>query len=287
MNEEAKPVWLTIKTSGALHLNAALGRLRSAVWAEEHLKRLEERGLGDLFHHVTCPNCQSIIDLTGKPETPQVSCQFCNTISTITTHSDNGDEFEPQVDRNYCLCDKCGKYSNPKELGLFNFYFLVVVIGYRYRKIWMCPCCAREDALFNFLANLPFLLGIPPSLRELCRCYFPHEDIKLFKGLDRANRRAWKGDLDGAIAGYQKILFRRPISAGIRYNIGLALRTQERIADAVQMYESVLEDCSNFRPAAVALMTCYHELNESKKLAALKAQWSGGDDGPAIDSEVN
>jgi tetratricopeptide (TPR) repeat protein len=100
-----------------------------------------------------------------------------------------------------------------------------------------------------------------------------------FTGLDRANLRARAGDLRGALEGYRRILERVPHSAGLKYNLGLALLKQGDTARAAETFQLALEDCANYGPAYQALTGCYQQLGETARLAELKALWEEPDDG--------
>lgn len=273
-----EPANLLVSTSKAGRIKEELGRLRSAIWAEMHRKELEDSGAGRTFHKQTCPACGAVLDLTGMADTPQVSCQFCHTISTLRT-ADGSPVTE--IERGYRLCDECGMYSSPRQFTIFYFYFLLVVYGWRSRITWRCPGCMRGEAWRMFFGNLIFVLGVPVALVQLFRSYGGTSLGGLYPGLDGANLRARRGDLTGAIEAYQKILTRRPISAGVKHNLGLAFLRQQRSEEAAKMFEFALADCANYQPAAAALANCYEQLGESEKLAELKARWGVKDEAPA------
>jgi len=283
MTGEEEPAHLGIQTSKANQLKTELGRLRSAAWAKVHRESLEEKGLGHTFHHATCPNCAAVVNLTDMETTPQISCRFCDTLSTITPPPNDEGDVQPSCDHDYRLCDECGMYSKPRQFTIFYFYFLLVVYGFQSSKTWRCPGCMRGEAWKMLFGNMIFILGIPVALVQLFRSYGGTDVGGPFPGLDRANLRARKGDLEGAVTAYREILNRRPTTAGVKYNIGLALLAQERQGDAAKLFESSLADCANYQPAAVMLAHCYEQLGESDKLAALKSQWEAADD----DDDVN
>ena len=128
--------------------------------------------------------------------------------------------------------------------------------------------------------NLLFVLGVPLAMVQLFRSYGGSDVGGLYPGLDRANLKARKGNLQGAIDGYKAILEKQPVAAGLKYNIGLAFLHQEDAkTEAAKMFEYALADCANYRPAAAALAGCYEELGETDKLAELQKQWAGDEDG--------
>ena len=262
-----EPVGILIKTGKAKWLKAELGRRRSAIWAEMRRAELEKKGQSHVFRSIVCPACQSTLDLTGKAETPQVFCEFCHTISTVNADG----TAEPE--HGFRLCDECGMYSQPRRFTIFYFYFLLVVYGYQTRSTWRCPGCMRSEAWKMLLGNLLFVLGVPVALVQLFRSYGGTSVGGKYAGLDGANLRARGGDVTGAISAYQKILDRVPVTAGVKYNIGIALAQQDQVQEAAQMFEYSLGDCSNYQPAATALLHCYTKLGEEGKAAELKRAW--------------
>jgi tetratricopeptide (TPR) repeat protein len=271
-NESANVVFYTDQ---AMKLKAELGRVRGAAWAEMHRKDLEAKGLGQTFRQQICPSCQAVIDLTGKKVTPQVSCQFCHTLSAIELPADDlsANDKPAASALGYRLCDECGMYSKPRQFTIFYFYFLLVVYGWHSRTTWRCPGCMRGEAWKMLFGNLLFILGIPTAIIQLYRAYGGTDIGGPFPGLDKANLLARNGDLTGAITSYQTLLQAQPVAAGVKYNIGLALLQQKRHDQAARMFEFALDDCANYEPAASALAMCYETLGEQDKLAALKSSW--------------
>ncbi len=277
VSEDDEPIHAAIQTSKAGKLKSELGVRRSATWAELHRKELQEKGLGHTFREETCPSCTATIDLSNKEPTPQMSCDFCHTIS-LSESFDHGPQTPNQSnsETGYRICDECGMYSKPRKFTIFYFYFLLYVYGWRSQTTWRCPGCMRGEAWKMLGGNLIFILGVPVALVQLFRSYGGTDIGALYKGLDKANLKARKQDLGGAIEIYQNILRERPTSAGVKYNVGLAMLQQNRTEEAARMFEYALADCANYHPAAAVLAGCYETLNETDKLAALHEKW--GDD---------
>lgn len=267
--QEDEPVLLVVAIvqGSAKDLKDILGRARSRAWAAARREEMTAEGRGAEFREETCPNCNATIDLTGMPPTPQISCDFCNTISTL----DSAEGVHLHQDLR--LCDHCGMYSKPREFTRFYFYFLLVVYGYWSDKTWRCPGCMRGEAWKMLGGNLLFLLGIPVALVQLFRSYGGTDIGGAYAGLDSANIKARKGDLRGAINAYENILAKQPVSAGLKYNIALAFLQQDDIKNATHTLEYALKDCANYQPAASVLATCYEQAGEGSKLATLRKQW--------------
>lgn len=253
-------------TSGSVAaLSAALGKARSAVWAESHHLELKQKGRGNDFYAVHCPHCQATVDLTGHQRSPQVNCDFCHTVGTLGTPNKE----EPQ----YRICDECGMFSKPRKFTIAYFYFLVFVYGWSSRTTWRCPACMRGEAWKMLFGNLIFVIGVPMAIVQLIRAYGGADFAAMYKGLDSANIKARNGNMEGAISEYRRILEVFPKAAGIKYNIGLAFTRQNQLDEAAIALQASLHDCCNYRPAANLLAHCYGQLGREEDLAALMSEW--------------
>jgi hypothetical protein len=273
---EGEPTVIVIKTAQADALKSDLGVLRSDVFAAQRQKELTEKGEGQRFRKLLCPNCRATLDLTDMPETPQVHCEFCHTISNVADPHDHDSAADPED--GYRLCDECGMYSLPRKFTIFYFYFLLVVYGWSSRETWRCPGCMRGEAWKMFFGNLIFVLGVPVALIQLFRAYGGADGGARIRGLDSANLKASNGDVEAAVLAYKEILGEHPVSAGVKYNIALAFLHQERIEEAVKILEFSLADCSNYLPAASLLAGCYEQLGRTEELAALNSRWGSPDE---------
>jgi hypothetical protein len=281
MTEEKEPTLLgfAIVSGSAQRLKEEMGRARSSAWARMHREELEEQGTGHTYREAQCPHCQAIIDLTGMEPTPQVNCDFCNTVSTIdTTPRPDGTMGPSAAEKQYRICDECGMYSKPRKFTIFYFYFLLVVYGYYSQPTWRCPACMRGEAWKMLFGNILFIIGLPVALAQLFRSYGGTDIGGLYPGLDRANLKARSGNFEGAIADYRVILEKQPVSVGVKYNIGLAFLHDKDESGAARMFEFALRDCANYQPAAGMLAQCYESLGETEKLAELKKQWGVQDE---------
>ena len=122
--------------------------------------------------------------------------------------------------------------------------------------------------------NAMFLLGVPVAMVQLIRSYGGSAAGKPFKGLDAGNINARKGKLENALAKYQVILQEVPASAGLKYNIAMALLQQGNQEKAVGALEMALRDCSNYVPAYQQLRQLYTINGDQDKLKALDKMWS-------------
>lgn len=278
---EPSHIVFSVTSGNTALLKEALGKARSRAWADNHREQLQKEGRGHEYREASCPHCDAVIDLTGQPESPQVSCSFCHTVGTIP---DDGMVTREECD--YRLCDQCGMYSKPRKFTIFYFYFLLVVYGFRSSETWRCPACMRPEAWKMLFGNLIFVLGVPVAIVQLIRSYGGTDIGSLYPGLDSANLKARGENLEGAIAGYRKILEKQPAAAGVKYNIGLAFLQRGETDNAARMLEASLADCANYEPAANALAGCYHELGRTEDLADLKAQWGVDDEDAASESAV-
>ena len=282
LTESGEPAVLAVNLTqrAAQNLKLEIDISRSATWAEFHKQRLEKKGRLAEFRDEECPQCGATLVLTDMPETPQLYCQFCNSLSTIDAMHD-----PPAGEHHLKICDECDRFSKPRKFTVFYFVFLVVVYYVSHRSTWRCPACMRGDAWKMLFGNLPFLIGVPVAMVQLARSYGGSVTGGAYHGLDAANLKARRGDLMGALEGYRAILDRVPHSAGVKYNLGRALLDQGETARAAATLELALDDCSNYVPAYPLLVSCYEQLGEDDKLAALKQMWDDDEEEDESDEE--
>jgi len=201
-------------------------------------------------------------------ETPQLYCHFCDTLKTI-------DRFQEPIpnETEFRICENCQMYSKPKKFTTFYFYFLLVIYGFNSNSSYRCGGCMRSESWKMLLGNLIFILGVPHAIYQLCRAYLGDAVTGKFKGLDKGNLKAARGNVEGALVQYEAILERVPHSAGIKYNLGLALLAKGDIPHAIQVFELALEDCSNYAPAYQQLVNLYEKTGETQKLDDLNQIW--------------
>ena len=267
--EDGKPAMLVIAITGgnAKSLHSAINAIASERHARRHLEKLQEKGRAHEFRIEACPHCQSTIDLSGFPESPQAYCMFCNTVATL-------DGRAPVDERKCHQCDQCELYAQPKQFTIFYFYFLIVVIGWRYQQKQMCNTCMRSEAWKMLFGNLLFILGVPMAITQLVRAYFGGSALsQAYAGLDKANALLKRGKYDRAAEAYDQIAERLGVAAGVRLNHGMAMIPLKRYEDAALQFELALTDCANYMPAAEALAGCYQALERPEDLELLKAQF--------------
>jgi Tetratricopeptide repeat len=276
-----KPAYLAVLLSGgiAARLKGDLDHARSSTWAELHKKELAEKGRANAYREERCPHCDTMLILTDMPKTPQLYCHYCDTLTTL-----GGYEEPPAGEKDLRVCQECGMYAKPTRFMTFYFVFLLVVYWVSHGKTWRCPPCMRKEAWKMFFGNLLFLVGVPVAIVQLIRSYGGSSPGGAFKGLDTANLKARNGDVLGALEIYQSILGRVPHSAGLKYNIGLALLQQNELERAAESFRLSLEDCSNYVPAYHVLRALYEDLDEQDKLKELKRIWE--DEEPEKPAEI-
>lgn len=244
---------------------------RSRAWAQHHKEQLEEAGRGAAYRDEVCPDCTATVVVSDMDKTPQVYCHFCDSLSTI-------DQNPPQGESKLGLCEECGMYSQPQRFTIFYFYFLIVFYGFSSRKALKCRACMRSDAWKMFFGNLIFILGVPSAVYQLIRSYSGGSIVEGgYAGLNAANIAARKQNWAKATDGYRKVLDNIGVSAGVKYNLGLALRSAGDDENAARSFEVALSDCSNYAPAYAHLVELYPKLGETDRLAALKEQWEDAD----------
>jgi hypothetical protein len=271
--DESNPVGVVLiqlsSNAEAERLKKALDTTRSRVWAETHREELTKSGQGHRFRSEVCPACHATLILSDMPESPQLYCHFCDTLSRT------GPDEEPiPQEKELRICEECGMYTRPQKFTIFYFYFLLVVYGWWSKPTWRCPPCMRGDAWKMLFGNLLFIIGVPVALVQLFRSYGGSSVGGLYKGLDSGNIAARNGNLAKAVESYRSILGQVPTSAGIKYNLGIALLAQGNKEKAAASFEKALEDCSNYVPAYHHLKILYEQTGETQKLQKLEQMWS-------------
>lgn len=266
-DEYANILFMPTSKSVTEALKQRLDIARSRVWADHHREQLATAGRAHDYRDAVCPECDATIIVSDMLKSPQLFCHFCESLSTI-------DQNPPQGESKLRLCEECGMYSQPLKFTTFYFYFLLVVYGWRSNTAWKCRACMRSDAWKMLAANFIFILGVPWAIYQLIRAYSGGSMIEgAYAGLNGANIAARKQNWDKATQAYRQVLENVGVSAGVKYNLGLALREADRDDQAARSFELALQDCSNYAPAYAHLVELYPKLNESSKLEALKAQW--------------
>ncbi len=257
-----------VKTKNLHELLTALNRETSARWAVLRQEQLDKEGGGEKLRFRLCPYCEATVDLTNFGETPQIYCNFCDTIATVQGTP-------PKHEPAHALCDDCGYFSRPREFSTFYFYFLLVIYGWRQGKRYVCPGCMRGEAWKMLFLNLPFLLGVPFALIQLFRVYFSDRIgwKSSFAGLDAANVKARKGKWEPAIRSYVEICRSVSDYSGIRYNAGLALLAKGDAVAAATQFENALALCCNHAPSYNNACTCLEQSGQTGRLGELRTLW--------------
>ena len=252
----------------AKELKQRIDVARSSLWAAHHKTALAEKGQSSIYRDAHCDDCGATLILTNMPETPQRYCHFCDSLKTIDG------TLEPIANEaEFRICESCGMYSRPKKFTTFYFYFLLVVWGFNSNSSYRCGGCMRGEAWKMLLGNFIFILGLPFAIYQLIRAYAGDTVTGKFKGLDKGNVKARAGNIDAALEQYEAILERVPWSAGVKYNLGLALIQKQDLVHATQILEMALEDCANYSPAYQHLCGLYEHQGETGKLTAIKQIW--------------
>lgn len=257
---------MMITKGNAAVLNQKFNQIASIYQTQAHQEALEKAGKGHTFYAHPCPSCSAMVDLTGLPATPQMYCPFCEHILTL-------DSPVPEEKR-YHLCSCCGLYSEPKQFTIAYFYFLLVVYGWQYKRVYMCNVCARSEAWKMLLGNMLFVVLVPMAVTQLVRAYAGGSARSAtFQGLDQANALQIGRRYPQAVVEYQRLEQRIPHHAGVLFNHGRALQKAADLNGAASLYERSLAACANFIPAAQELLQCYTQMGRNEDADRLKAQY--------------
>ncbi|MFO0950375.1 MAG: hypothetical protein U0835_04345 [Isosphaeraceae bacterium] len=240
---KATTVWIAVRSgprggsATAQGLARELGRAFSSHWASVRLESLRTEGREAEFRVRPCPHCGASLDLTGFPETPQVYCRYCDSISTSGPSAPTGEE-------KFHRCDGCGYYSVPKVFSSTVVVFALAVVVWWSNRRYYCRSCMKREAWKTFFKNLPTLVGAPFALVQLARSYLGGAARTWpLAGLDAANRAGASGKLERAERTYQEILTRVPHAAGVHYNRAKAHAQVRDWAGCVAALDRVWADC--------------------------------------------
>ncbi|MBS0189957.1 MAG: hypothetical protein U0573_00380 [Phycisphaerales bacterium] len=229
----------------------AFNRIASDTRTLAHQAELEAQGRGSELRVRRCAACDGMVDLTDFPESHEMYCPFCDTVSNAAVPSKEQEKIR--------VCDRCGFFSMPRTITCFYFYFLLVVYGFSYQRKHMCSPCMRSEAWKMLAGNFLFLLGVPVALTQLGRAYFGGTALSgAYQGLEGANVVARKLQPENAAAKYAEIATRLGGSAIASFNAGVAFASAKKMAEAQRAFETSLRVCSNFEPGGnglIAVMT--------------------------------
>jgi len=277
----ARTISLVMHSGNTRLLKTEVDRIRSAAQVAQAEIAWRSNGQIGAFRKEMCPNCAATLNLSNYDTTPQMFCDYCDTVYTVPKQPET-----PANESEYRLCEHCGMYSRPRKFIEFYFYFVFVVYGWWTNESMRCPACMRGTAWRMLLVNFLFVLGIIPSVYQLIRAYASDKVSGAFSGLHAANLKATKRNYSAATKIYQSILERVPLAAGIHYNLGLALVQNKEWERAAAAFELSLDDCSNYRYAAGGLMHCYETLGRTEELIAMQKQWGHDASQEDVDSQI-
>lgn len=230
---------IEVRRANALELERHIDRARSILEAEKHRQRLAATGRDSLFRTITCPECESLVDLSELDETPYVYCPFCDTIFT-----DELQTLTPGI--TYRVCDECGLYGRIRGYTEFYFYFLLVVYGFSYKRRHVCDNCANTIFRRTLLLNLIFLIGIIPSILVKTRSLIGRDPA--LKELPKANALARKGHFEEAAFIYDRLYEAYPEHPGLLMNEGVSHLLGDDAEGASDYFRRALRACSNYLP---------------------------------------
>ena len=264
----ARVVSMLVHSGNVKQLKTEIDKIRSAAQVTLAEQVWRSQGQAGAFRKEVCPNCSATLDLSNFDATPQLFCDYCDTVYTVPKQPET-----PINESEYRLCEHCGMYSRPRKFTEFYFYFLFVAYGFWTKESMRCPACMRGTAWKMFAINFLFVLGTIPSIYQLIRAYASDKVGGVLSGLHTANLKATKRNYSAATKIYQSILERVPVAAGIHYNLGLALVQNQEWERASAAFELSLDDCSNYRYAAGGLMHCYETLGRKEELSSMQKLW--------------
>jgi hypothetical protein len=238
----------------------AFNRIASDTCTLARQAALEAQGRGSELLLRRCSACDGMIDLTNFPETAEVYCPFCDTVSNAMV--------PPSEQEKIRVCDSCGYFSMPRTITCFYFYFLLVIYGFHSQQKHMCSPCMRREGWKMLAGNFVFVLGVPVALTQLGRAYFGGTALTgTYRGLEGANVVARTRNPEKAAERYAEIAARLGGSAVASFNAGVAFAEAQRVSEAQLAFEASLRMCANFGPGADRLANILQAQGKDPRLA--------------------
>ena len=264
--EELAGQAIAVYGGAAAILKKEVDRLCSNRWEQARRAELARDGKEKCFRTAKCSGCGASVDLTGFDETPQYYCPFCEYLNDAQPT-----ECERKVD--YSVCEECRYFSRPRRFTSFYFFFPCVFFYVYWRTRNCCGACLRKRVWKMFFMNLPFLVGVPNAVAALIRAYGARSIDPDYPELDSANSAAQSGDVVRAEKMYHAMLERRPVAAGIRYNLAHAYAQTGQWQECMDAAHESLADCSNYQPAADLIRLVLTDLGQSEDAEAFQRDW--------------
>ena len=221
-------------------LERRIDRASSAIQAEQHHQELINTGNADRFHSIQCSNCQATIDLSDFNRTSYVYCRYCESII-----KSSGEIVSPGD--SYRICDECGMFDRVRGYTQFNFYFLLVVYGFSYRRVHVCDNCAVHIARSALLRNLIFILGVPSAIYMWIKAITGRDPS--LRTLASANALARKGRFKEADEIYVQFSGPYPEHPALLRNRSLGHLYGNNLNAAASLLSRSLKSCNNYLPS--------------------------------------
>ncbi|TAH18469.1 MAG: hypothetical protein EAZ08_11300 [Cytophagales bacterium] len=223
----------------AVDTKSAIDQHRTTYAAFLKKKAMAEEGKAHLFKMMQCPDCEAVIDLTGKKETPHIYCKYCELLFN------RYGELMPKSE-SYKVCPECNYYNRVQYYPEFHFYALPKNRKIAYQEHYCCDTCAQRYHEQTAIKNSFFLIGIPFNI--MLKNKMSKGVSELYEGLTRANRLAQDGHIKEADIIYSILLLRNETHPGLLFNIGQAYYKAEMLDKAYKYFEKSLDMCSNYQP---------------------------------------
>jgi hypothetical protein len=235
----------------ATDAKSALDQHRTTYAAFQKKKALVAENNGHLFKVMQCPDCESVIDLSGKKETPYIYCKYCEIL--FNKHGELMVNSE-----NYKVCPECNYYNRVQHYPEFHFYALPKGRKMAYQEHYCCDTCAQRYHEQTAWRNSLFLLGIPFNF--MLKNKMAKGVNQLYEGLTEANRLAQDGNIKEADTLYSLLLLRNETHPALLFNIAQAYYKAQMVEGvepsdkikilekAYRYFEKSLEMCSNYQP---------------------------------------
>lgn len=230
---------LEITSAKSKNLELFIDRVSSRYQADQRRRELIREGRGKEFRTVSCPHCESTLDLSLLNKTPYVYCRFCETIFQEKGRAET-------VGATYCHCDECGWFDRVQGYSEFYFYFFLIVYGFSWKRRYLCDTCVDQVFLKTLLLNFIFVLGIFPALWMKIKSLMGRD--KRLQSLAKANALSKNDDHQQADLLYGNLHQHLPNHPGLLLNQGLGYLNSNS-QKSWQLFQKAVDNCSNYGPA--------------------------------------
>jgi hypothetical protein len=229
----------------------------SKLSAEAHREKLKAEGKENYFKTVSCPRCDSTIDLSLKKSSPYVFCQYCELV-----FSKHGKSVMNTDD--YKICPECEYFNRVQYFPDAEVYYYRSESAFHFGSKYHCDSCAQADFERQIWRNLPYLLALPQTFMKKMK--IDGNTHPTLKDVMQAVLYAQRLEIEQAEALFQSLSIYNEWHPAVYYNRGKAYMDYAQFLEenagsdedrenakmvrnkGLNDLKKSLQGCSNFEP---------------------------------------